>query len=93
MDSSGVCPGLCGIGDGDCDSAGHCQAGLACGHNNCLLGATTPFVSTDDCCYDPNDVCGPVGKVKIFSKLSILNISILSISNLSTSVLSITILG
>ena len=39
--------GICGEGEGDCDSDNDCLPGLICGKNNCI-GST--FTSSDDCC-------------------------------------------
>ncbi len=44
----------CGPGEGDCDSDSDCAAGLACGSDNCVVGADA-FDPTDDCCEPIGD--------------------------------------
>ena len=41
----------CGQNEGDCNSHDECQAGLACGTDNCP--ASLGFDSEIDCCYQP----------------------------------------
>ena len=48
----------CGEDEGDCDSHAECQAGLACGSDNCP--ASLGFDSEVDCCY-PNSCPGICG--------------------------------
>ena len=45
------------MGEGDCDRDSHCASGLKCGVDNCE--GRTGYVSTDDCCYDPNPATKP----------------------------------
>ena len=45
----------CGENEGDCDNDSDCQANLTCGTDNCINTlATDSFVSSHDCCFDPN---------------------------------------
>ena len=53
---------LCEVDEGDCESHDECQAGLACGSDNCL--ASLGFASEIDCCYETTledccDSCSP----------------------------------
>ena len=42
----------CSENDGDCDGDDECQAGLACGSDNCPV--SLGFGSEVDCCYQPS---------------------------------------
>jgi len=52
--------GICGEGEGDCDSNSDCNSNLVCGKDNCKTGFPgdrSSFEDTDDCCMVPNSGC------------------------------------
>ena len=45
----------CEENDGDCNSDVDCVDGLKCGKENCNQKSGLDWVSTDNCCYKPDD--------------------------------------